>query len=166
IDLREFAFSPDGRYLLGTYPENKTQTTVFRLWELASETPVLDLAPPFHYESALVFAADGKTLFSAGGLTSAYIWGLEPVSWRKAPLAGFDDKGLAHAWEHLAALDSASAYEAVWYLAAAGDKAVRLLKNQLTPAAPFAEEAFAKFVRDLDAGDFKVRDAAMAELRR
>jgi len=53
-------------------------------------------------------AADGKTLISSGGPTSAYIWGLEPPSWRKSPPTGFDDKGLTQAWERLAAADGAS----------------------------------------------------------
>src|SRR5262249_13576854 len=134
--------------------------------ELATETAVLDLAPPFHYDSALVFAADGKTLFSAGGPTSTCIWGLEPASCRKGPPTAFDDKGLAQAWERLAASDGATAYEAVWYLAAAGNKAVGLLKKQLAPAAAFSDKTFAKLLQDLDSGEFKAREAAMAELRR
>src|SRR5205823_1506468 len=34
------------------------------------------------------------------------------------------------------------------------------------PATAYPEEAFTKLLRDLDAGEFKVREAALAELRR
>lgn len=166
MNVQDFAFSPDGRYLIGTYLDLKNLATKFQLWELASESPALAFESPFHYDSALAFAADGKTLFSAGGPTSAYIWGLEPASWRKAPPTSFDDKRLTQAWADLAALDAAAGYEAVWLLAGAGNKAVHFLKKLLTPAVAFSEPAYARLLGDLDGDDFEARTAAMAELRR
>jgi hypothetical protein len=137
-----------------------------RLWEVASETVALELTCPFDYGTSVEFAADGKTMYSAGGTTSAYIWGLEPASWRKAAPDSLDDKGLSQAWETLANRDAAASYEAVWHMAATGNSAVHFLRKQLKPVAPFLEKAIAKLLDDLDSGTFKVREAAMAELRK
>ncbi len=163
--MGDFAFSPDGRYLAGTYMNQRARTTTIRLWELASERPVLDFVNPLHWEGALAFAADSKTLFSAGGLTTAYAWGLEPASWRKGPPARFDRATLAAAWKSLADSDAALGYEAVWQLAGAGNRAVTFVKQHLTPATPLPEKTLTRLLNELDYKEFKVRTAAMAELR-
>jgi hypothetical protein len=69
-------------------------------------------------------------------------------------------------WAALASRDPANAHRAVWQLAAAGDRAVRLLGEKLKPARhePVDEPAFRRLLRDLDDDAFSVREAASAKL--
>jgi WD40 repeat protein len=161
--VTDLAFSPDGRYLAGTYLDAKMLKTTIRVWELASETPALEFASSL-FSRTLLFT-DGKTLFSAGEPSTVYAWGLEPPSWRAKAPPLLNGETLPQAWAALAAPKSTEAYEATWNLAAAGNQAVELIKKKLPPATRLPEKTFARLLRDLDSGQFKVRIAAMAELR-
>ncbi|MBI3410848.1 MAG: hypothetical protein HY040_21130 [Planctomycetes bacterium] len=167
IQIREFAFSPDGRYVVVSYDGRQNDGITMRLVELASQKPVLEFKSEFHWHSSMNFSADCNTLITGGGLTSAYIWGLEPDSWRQGiPKEKRNRKALMSAWADLAASEGVKAYEAIWTFVASRDDGVAILKEQLPPAEPTPVETIKKLLAGLDHGEFKVRAKATEDLRK
>jgi hypothetical protein len=69
-------------------------------------------------------------------------------------------------WGALASRDAATAYPALWTLAAAGKQAVPLFREHIRPEALAAQQRqLAPLLRDLDDNRFAVREAASAKLQ-
>jgi hypothetical protein len=112
----------------------------------------------------LIWAPDGKTLVSSQDDATVLIWDLAPPGWQAGhkPLHA---SNLQQAWEDLKSEDVSRAYRAVWLLAASGESAIDLLKNNLKPVAATAEtQRILRLVKDLDHEDFTRRETASREL--
>ncbi|HZT82671.1 MAG TPA: hypothetical protein VFA26_20750 [Gemmataceae bacterium] len=154
------AFSPDGQLVASAQGGEKA----VRVWNPFTGEEVAKFVPPDSRGVICVaFSPDGKLLASGQGNGTVILWDatkLAPVK----PLQPTADE-LARWWAQLGRKDKA-AWEAVWSLARSGDKATALLKDHLKPAqAPEAKQV-ARLIADLDANDFKAREAASRELAR
>src|SRR5579885_1048135 len=152
------AFSPDGQLVASAQGGEKA----VRVWNPFTGEEVAKFVPPDSRGVICVaFSPDGKLLASGQGNGTVILWDatkLAPVK----PLQPTADE-LARWWAQLGRKDKA-AWEAVWSLARSGDKATALLKDHLKPAqAPEAKQV-ARLIADLDANDFKAREAASREL--
>jgi hypothetical protein len=113
---------------------------------------------------ALAFRSDGKVLASGGAdgqVFIRYVTGLdEAASGRPA------EAELTSLWQCLAGEDSAAAYRAVWRLRAAPEQATALLRQRLAPPPSVPAERIERWLRELDADEYKVREKATRELAR
>jgi WD40 repeat protein len=149
------AFSPDGR-LLATGAGGYTPRV--RLWESASGQEVLALAGHRSGVRSVAFSPDGRSLASGSDDGTVLVWSAEPRG------RGAGPRDVEALWKALLDADAASAYRAVWDLAAAGEKAVEYLRPRVRPAAN-TEERIRRLVAELDHDEFSVREAASAQLR-
>jgi WD40 repeat protein len=155
------AFSPDGRLLASGSGSLGTDSAV-HLWETISGRGIARFEGHTNGVLALTFSPDGRVLASGGGESQILLW---DVTGR---LTGNRGTRLSskQAWETLAAEDAGKAYEAIWSLAAAPEKAVSMLKEHLRPDQAPDPKRVARLLTDLDSDVFKVRSAADDELRR
>jgi hypothetical protein len=72
----------------------------------------------------------------------------------------------AKLWDDLASEDAPAAYLAIWRLAAAGDKAVSFLKDELEPVKSTLAERLVKLTSELGAKDLATRAGAVSALER
>jgi WD40 repeat protein len=160
------AFSRDGRYLaaganfsLGGDRMEPRDTTL-RVCEMSSGQEVLRWRLPQDTAcNELAFAPDGRTLVAAMTDTTILFWDLVPAGKEAA-------KDMQAAWADLAANDAAKAYRALCRLLAAPADAVALLRSRLKPVENVDEKRLARWIAELDAGEFAVREKATEELRK
>jgi hypothetical protein len=170
------AFSPDGRYLAtargsdvhlgGNLLDAPGAVAVdgrLRLWEVESGQEVLKF-PDGVLPTVVAFAPDGRTL--AAGLKDGgvQVWNLAPAG-EPVPPTDLGAADFEKAWSALVSDDAAEAYRGLWQLRAMGVKAVPFLAERLRPTLA-DNPALARFLADLDAEQFAVRDAAFRELER
>src|SRR5262249_5733548 len=114
---------------------------------------------------SLLFAPDGKHLFSGGTDTTVLTWDLtrltppEPARPAELPARALD--GL---WTDLAGKDAARALEAISKLSASPDQAFTLLKGRLRPATPPDPKRLARLLADLNSDRFELRRQAQSDL--
>jgi hypothetical protein len=143
-----------GSNVFGAAPE---PDEAVRLWEALSGQVVLKRR--FASATAAAFAPGGRTLAWGDADGGLHLWDLGP----EVPLA--DAESLEKLWNDLASEDAATAFQAVWTMAALGPAAVRLLKDRVQPAT-VDEGRLAQLLTSLDSDRFAVREAAMRELER
>jgi WD40 repeat protein len=149
------AFSPDGSLLaLG----GRKNTVV--IVEAATGGVVRVLRGHTGPVAALAFSPDGRTLISGASDATALVWPVAPAGADRAWNADKADS----LWEALEK-EPAAAYPAVWAFAAAPDRAVPFLKERLRPDPEADERLVARWVTDLGADDFDVREGATKRLR-
>jgi WD40 repeat protein len=165
---RQVAFSGDRRFAAYVTLSDDERTSNLRLVEMETQQVVWSgTAPgPTHARTvpAPVLTPDGRALVTGGDLTSAYVWGLEPPSWRRQRPARPAAADLERAWEALAGEDAVKAYEAGWLLSGGG-AATALLAERLRPVPTPSAERLRRLLDDLDSDDFGKREAATRELR-
>lgn len=167
FDLPDFeaalAFSPDGRFVAARSGWARGEV---HLVDLATGKEILKLPLEQSCGSGLAFAPDGRTLATAGTDTTGLIWNLAPTleAARFTPPA-LGTKDLEALWADLAGDDAAKAYQAIWKLVAAGDKAVAFLKDRLRPP-ELDPKQVRQLLADLDSERFAVREAASKELEK
>jgi WD40 repeat protein len=159
----EFVLSADGSMVVVRVPGRGEPT--LRVYEVATAKQVLSFSMPGP-RSSLSISRDGKTLASVSGFTPI-VWDLSPIGW-DSNLAGKELTltETAKLWDDLASEDAPAAYLAIWRLAAAGDKAVSFLKDELEPVKSTLAERLVKLTSELGAKDLATRAGAVSALER
>jgi RNA polymerase sigma factor (sigma-70 family) len=155
--FEQIAFAPDGRTLATARADRTVQ-----LWDVATGKELLRRSGPSAAARCLAFAADGRALASGHADGGILIWDVAAATRRGGAAVRPDAKRLAQWWDDLAG-EAEKAHAAVWGLSAAPREAVALLRERLRPAAPAGAEV-RRLIADLDAADFRRREAASARL--
>jgi RNA polymerase sigma factor (sigma-70 family) len=161
------AISPDGRYLA-----TAQETPAIQLWDVVAGREVGRLKGHEGGFVSLLFAPDGKHLFSGGTDTTALTWNLTRMirgtnsqTGRSAPVASLEPGALDALWADLAGPDAARAFDAIRRLSASPDQAVMLLKKRLRPATPAEPKRLAQLLADLESDRFELRRQAECALQ-
>jgi dipeptidyl aminopeptidase/acylaminoacyl peptidase len=133
------------------------------LLEAASGKPALRL-PAGAQVSAAALSPDGRRV-AVGRGNGVTVLPATPQGWNAALVASPTADDLEKVWGQLGSGDGYRAYEAVWSLGAAGDKAVAFLKGRLRPI-KLDTARVRRWIADLDSEDFETRDRAAAELQK
>jgi WD40 repeat protein len=153
--------SPDNRLLAFAEEESGT----IRLIELASGQVRISL--PGHRDGvySLAFSPDGKTLASGGEDNVVFLW--DVTGTRTGPaVKKAGERELTAWWSDLAAEDAARAGTAITSFLRSPVQAGTFLAGRLHPVKSPDEKRLKQLVADLDAGDFKTREAASRQLAR
>jgi WD40 repeat protein len=168
------ALSADGKFLAvawGTREhlgrsrfENHITSNQASLWELASGKEVLRLAEA--NAPVVAISPDGtKVAVGRQDGTVGFVE-LTPSGWGKGKaVPELTGEEFDRRWQALAGENPAAAYEALWALAQAGDKAAALLGARLEPARAAGPRA-KQLLADLNHKRFAVREAAFRELKK
>ncbi len=154
--FEQVAFAPDGRTLATARGDRTVQ-----LWDVVTGKELLRRAGPSAAARCLAFSTDSRVLASGHADGGILIWDVAAAVRRDNPAAP-DAGRLARWWDDLAG-EAGKAHAAVWGLSAASREAVALLRERLRPAAPAGDEV-RRLIADLDAADFRRREAASARL--
>jgi WD40 repeat protein len=153
--------SPDGQLLA-----SGSQDRTVRVWELATGQEVLCLKGHQRPVLTVAFSPDGKQVVSGSRDTTALVWDLYPSKAQGAtgpvePLTAEQSKEL---WDDLADKDARRAFNATVVLTRYPAETLSLLEGKLRPAVPPDPAKLEKALKDLDAEEFTVREAASAAL--
>jgi RNA polymerase sigma factor (sigma-70 family) len=155
------AFSADGRYLA-----TAQHTSEIHLWDMLAGREVGQLQGHDGGVVSLLFAPDGKHLFSGGTDTTVLTWDLARlIQPRTTQAAKLPPQALDGLWTDLADTDSARAFDALRQLSASPDQAVGLIKERLRAATPADPKRLAQLLADLDCDRFELRRQAESELQ-
>ncbi|HZV03933.1 MAG TPA: sigma-70 family RNA polymerase sigma factor [Gemmataceae bacterium] len=157
-DVRDvLAFAPDGKTIAFSGVEStvdifliETRTQKVRQRLRGDSSPV----------QHLVFSLDGSQLLSAGPDGSALIWDL----FQHPPAQPMKAEQVAAWWEALADPDAGKAYRTMKEMAAHPAETVTLLQSKLPPIRGVENARLNALLTQLDADDFKDREAASREL--
>jgi RNA polymerase sigma factor (sigma-70 family) len=153
------AVAPDGRLLAGTEGPFSSDSSV-GLYETLTGRVIQKLPGHARTVTGLAFSPDGRRLVSVSDDQTGLVWDvtLPALSAKTA------DKGLAVAWDRLAAPDPGLGYAGIATLAAAPAEALPLLRAKLRPAPVPTDADLDRLVGQLDAEAFADREKASAEL--
>jgi WD40 repeat protein len=159
-DINSVAFSLDGRVLAAAL--NKDWTV--RLFDVFTGKELAKLEGHRGPVRTVAFSPDGKTVASGSDDTTVLLWDVS--SFRpKPPVGDGDREKLIRLRDQLQGLKNpAAAYDAVLTLSEVGEKAVAFLAESLKPIPTPDPKRLRKWLRDLDAEEFEVRQEAEAEL--
>jgi WD40 repeat protein len=156
------AFSPDGRTIATGSMDRK-----IRLWELSTGKLRGVLEGHRGAVAGLLFLPDGQTLVSGSSDGTALVWDLSGRrSGQLAAAKALSDEALEAEWQHLHGADVARSYRALWALAASPEQALRLLQKELQQARQVDAKVVDRWIADLDAPNYAVRQKAFAELKK
>jgi RNA polymerase sigma factor (sigma-70 family) len=159
------AFSPSGKLLA-----SGTISGEVAVWEVMTGQEIARVAAHQGQTISVSFTADGKTLASGGDDGFVRLWDVRSLGQgQPLPKGELAPKDLESLWEDLGGADAARGYQAVWALAAAPRQALPLCRDRLLRPAvkdPQLPQRIARFIADLDADDFEVREKATLALAR
>jgi RNA polymerase sigma factor (sigma-70 family) len=153
------AFSPDGRYLAtANIPE-------IHVWDVLKGREVETLRGHEGGVVSLLFAPDGKHLFSGGTDTTVLTWDLARFISRPAGRSvRLQGPALEALWSDLASNDAVQAFTAMRQLCGSHDEAISLIKQRVRPTRALEPEQLAKLIAELDSSRFERRRQAESEL--
>jgi hypothetical protein len=163
------AFSPDGRYLAVA-----KDTPAIHLWDVLAGREVGQLRGHEGGVASLLFAPDGRHLFSGSTDTTALAWDLtrltrgtdlQSVLPQPAPASRLEPGTLGALWTDLAGKDAVQAFDTLRRLSTSPDQAVAMLRERLRPATPVEPQRLVQLLADLDSDRFERRRQAESQLR-
>jgi WD40 repeat protein len=150
------ALSPDGRWLALAGGDGAV-----RLQDIWTGKELAVFKGHKGAVNAVAFAPHGKTMASASADMTALIWDVTKIDRpAKAPQPG----NLKAQWQMLADKDAAKAFAALGDFAAAPKDAVAFLKDKIKAEPPLDGKRVEALIRQMDKGEFKLRDQATREL--
>jgi len=151
------ALSPSGKILASSAADG-----MIRLWDLDAGRELQRVEGHRGGVQVLTFFADGKTLASGGSETSVLLWDVQALIHEPAPpIADLSARQLETLWTELASEDDEAVFQAVRTLSAAGKQSITLLRERVRPV---QGDLVNRWLTELDADDFMVREKAMEEL--
>src|SRR5262249_34218714 len=148
-------FSPDGQLLASS------DGFTVHLWEVATGKEIRAFHGHRGEINSLALSGDSRRLASTSWDSTILIWDL--VSQPVGPLT---EETLEKCWNDLLSGNAGRAHRAVWVLAQASEKVLRILKTRLHPVKPIGRERLDWLIKDLDSDQFDVRQKALAELQK
>jgi RNA polymerase sigma factor (sigma-70 family) len=164
------AFSADGRYLA-----TAQHTPEIRLWHVLAGREVGQLKGHEGGVVSLLFAPQGKYLFSGGYDTTVLTWDVtrmtrgtdwQSVLRKSGGHTRMRPQDLNAQWTDLAGRDAARAFAAIRKLCACPNQAVTFIKHCVRPVAAPDPQRLTKLLADLASDRFESRRLAEAELLR
>ena len=165
--VREFSFPPGNVWSLILSPDGKTLAAGAKdtivLWELVSGQERGRFPGHRREVLSLAFSPDGRLLASGGWDYTALVWDVTG----RCPDGRWTFRDarpgeLERLWADLAGKE-AMAYRALWELVAVGRQSVPFLAQRLRPV-QVDKDRLARWIADLDADDFEVREKAKRKL--
>jgi WD40 repeat protein len=157
--VRSLAFAPDGKVLaLGS-----SDGTV-RVWDLLSGKELRRFEGHRGIVNSVAFSRDGKRLVSGSTDATVVIWDTSGLATQATPAPSLSTADREALWRDLSGADAGRAYRAMTTLHADGMESVRFLKERLKAVPATDARQIARWVADLDADDFEVRQKATAAL--
>jgi len=152
------AYSPGGKLLAAATPSGA------EIWDVTAGRLLRRLEHHDHNVLAVAFSPDGRLLLTVGKDRTALVWDVaRSIAAPPAP-PRVRPRGVAQAWDDLAAADGPAAFAAVSFLADQPGEALPLLRDRVRPAVALEAAAVAKLVADLDSDRFEARERAQTEL--
>ena len=153
------AFAADGKVLaLGSSDAS------VRLWDPLAGNELGRLEGHRGVVNSVAFSRDGKRLVSGSTDTTVLIWDTTGLASASAPAVTLATAEREALWRDLAGADAGRAYQAMKMLHADGKEFVRYLKDRLRPVSRTDATQIARWIADLDADEFAVREKATAAL--
>jgi RNA polymerase sigma factor (sigma-70 family) len=153
------AFSADGRYLA-----TAQETPAIHVWDVLAGREVGQLRGHEGGVVSLLWAPDGRHLFSGGTDTTALTWDVARLTQAEpTPAARLTPAVLDALWNDLAGKDAARAFEAMRTLSASPGHAVPLIRERVRPAAPVDPTRLGRLLTDLQSDRFEARRQAEAD---
>jgi WD40 repeat protein len=148
--------SPDGRLI--ALAEEET----LRLYDIYSGKLFLEIPKDVGLTGNWVFSPDGGLLAASIADTTVLVWDTARTKGpRPDPL---DQETLERLWQDVEGKEAPKAYEAIGKLTADPDRAVAFLRRKLQAVPPPTGVDLRKLIADLDADDFRTREAASRRL--
>jgi RNA polymerase sigma factor (sigma-70 family) len=157
---RAAALSPDGRTVAIGTGLSEQQLLLF---EVLTGRYRGTLPVQGRFVAGLSFLPDGR-LVSLGVTATVWSVGLPPAPVLAAGPLGEGE--LAGEWERLGDPDPEKAWPAMRKMAATPAQAVEFIRNQVSAAPKLSDEALGRILSNLDAEEFRAREAASRELDR
>jgi RNA polymerase sigma factor (sigma-70 family) len=170
------AFSPDGRILAtaaqGRSGRSGQSDRCVHLWDAGTFKEIGQLKGHQHVIRAIAFSRDGKTLASGSDDLTCLVWDVRAFAAKTKTQPGVphesgaaSDDILESAWTDLASPDPVKGYEAISLLRAVPEQAIPMLRERVRHVEPPADHgALARWIRDLDSGQFTVRQQAQRNI--
>jgi RNA polymerase sigma factor (sigma-70 family) len=149
------AFSPDGKTLASGGSDSAV-----RIWDAQTGKSRRQFDGHRGIVMSVAFSGDGARLGSGGSDTTVLIWNVQ-----RPPLASYPGANLDALWDDLANSDAARAYRAMATLAATPGDSVPYFAKHLGPVPNPDRPKMARWIAELDSGDFAAREKASAELQ-
>jgi WD40 repeat protein len=159
-EVTALAFAPDGRSLAAADGASGRVA----VWEVATGGERCRFETGEPGLRSLAFAPDGSTVAAPGAGGAVLLWdvtGLRGAG--RPPPEGVTAGQLESLWSDLQSAEASKASRAVWRLAGVPGLSVRFVRARLGPVR--APGNIADLLRDLDSGEFAVRDGAARELK-
>lgn len=154
------AFSRDGRGLLSG---GERDSTVL-LWETFTGQVVRRFDGHLGSVSGVGFSADSRRAYSVGQDATLLVWDVTGLSSGRVDRIAKSKDQQEKCWRHLTTENAEKAYDAIWALADAPKVSVPMIRESFKPWMSNDAKRIEKFIRDLDAFSYDVRENASGEL--
>jgi WD40 repeat protein len=154
-NYEQLCFSHDGQLLASSDKD------ALHLWEVATGKEIHTFRGHRGEIAFLAFSQDDRRLASASWDSTVLIW---DATDQPSKATVMTEAKLKECWNDLAGDDAGRAHRAVWNLIRVPRESLPFLQARLHPVKSVSREQMERWVQDLDADNFNVRQKATAEL--